>query len=63
MKYMFASDIHGSAYYCKKMLEAYEQEKADRLILLGQIHIMVPETICRRVCSKRSYCNAQRKEG
>ena len=37
MKYMFASDIHGSAYYCKKMLEAYEQEKADRLILLGDI--------------------------
>lgn len=27
MKYMFASDIHGSAYYCKKMLEAYEQER------------------------------------
>lgn len=37
MKYMFASDIHGSAYYCRKMLEAYEQEKADRLILLGDI--------------------------
>ena len=35
MKYMFASDIHGSAYYGKKMLEAYEKEKADRLILLG----------------------------
>ena len=25
MKYMFASDIHGSAYYCRKMLEAYEK--------------------------------------
>lgn len=25
MKYMFASDVHGSAYYCRKMLEAYEQ--------------------------------------
>ena len=32
MKYMFASDIHGSAYYCKKMLEAYDKEKADRLL-------------------------------
>ena len=21
MKYMFASDIHGSAHYCRKMLE------------------------------------------
>ncbi|HIZ65371.1 MAG TPA: phosphodiesterase [Candidatus Blautia pullicola] len=37
MKYMFASDIHGSAYYGKKMLEAYEKEKADRLILLGDL--------------------------
>ena len=23
MKYMFASDVHGSAYYCRKMLDAY----------------------------------------
>ena len=29
MKYMIASDIHGSAYYCEKMLEALEKEKAD----------------------------------
>ena len=26
MKYMFASDIHGSAYYCRKMLDAFEKE-------------------------------------
>ncbi len=37
MKYMFASDIHGSAYYCRKMLEAYEKEEADRLVLLGDL--------------------------
>ena len=37
MKYMFASDIHGSAYYCRKMLEAYEKEGAARLVLLGDI--------------------------
>ena len=37
MKYMFASDIHGSAYYCRKMLEAFELEKADRLVLLGDL--------------------------
>lgn len=34
---MFASDIHGSAYYCEKMIEAYHKEKADRLILLGDL--------------------------
>ena len=37
MKYMFASDIHGSAYYCRKMLEAYEKEGAKRLVLLGDL--------------------------
>ena len=37
MKLMFASDIHGSAYYCRKMVEAYQAEKAVRLILLGDI--------------------------
>ena len=37
MKYFIASDIHGSAYYCEKMLDAYRREGADRLILLGDI--------------------------
>ena len=37
MKYMIASDIHGSAWYCRKMMEALEKEQADRLILLGDL--------------------------
>jgi putative phosphoesterase len=37
MKLMIASDIHGSAYYCDKMLEAYKREGADKLLLLGDI--------------------------
>ena len=37
MKYMIASDLHGSDYYCDKMLEAFDKEGADRLILLGDI--------------------------
>ena len=37
MKYMFASDIHGSAYYCRKLLEAYQKSGAERLILLGDL--------------------------
>ena len=37
MKIMIASDIHGSAYYCKKMIETFENEKASRLLLLGDI--------------------------
>lgn len=37
MKLMIASDIHGSAYYCRQLLQAFEREEADRLLLLGDI--------------------------
>lgn len=37
MKLMIASDIHGSAFYCEKMLEAFKRENADRLLLLGDL--------------------------
>ncbi|MBQ9758103.1 MAG: phosphodiesterase [Clostridia bacterium] len=37
MKLFIASDIHGSLYFCKKMLDAFKGEKADRLLLLGDI--------------------------
>ncbi len=37
MKMMIASDIHGSAYYCDLLLRAFGAEKADRLLLLGDI--------------------------
>ncbi|HEX3025869.1 MAG TPA: phosphodiesterase [Clostridia bacterium] len=35
MKLFFIADIHGSAYYLKKTLAVYEQEKADYLVILG----------------------------
>ena len=37
MKLMIASDIHGSAYYCAKLLEAWKKEQPDKLLLLGDI--------------------------
>lgn len=37
MKLFIASDIHGSAYYCKKLIDAFHKEKADRILLLGDI--------------------------
>lgn len=37
MRVLIASDIHGSAYYCNALLEAYRCEKADRLLLLGDL--------------------------
>ena len=37
MKFVIASDIHGSAFWCKKLLEVVEAEKPDHLLLLGDI--------------------------
>ena len=37
MKLFIASDIHGSALYCGKLIEGYKREKADRMLLLGDI--------------------------
>ena len=37
MKWMIASDLHGSYYYAQKMIEAFEGQKADRLLLLGDL--------------------------
>ncbi len=37
MKWMIASDLHGSAYYCGELLRAYRKEGAERLILLGDL--------------------------
>ena len=37
MKFMIASDIHGSAHFCRLLIDAYNRENADRLIILGDI--------------------------
>ena len=37
MKLMIASDIHGAAGFCGELLRAWDREKADRLLLLGDI--------------------------
>lgn len=37
MKLLIASDIHGSSYYCELLLKAFQNEKADRLLLLGDL--------------------------
>ena len=37
MKWFIASDIHGSAFYCKELLKAFEEENADKILLLGDI--------------------------
>ena len=37
MKILIASDIHGSAKYCEQLLNAAAAEKADKILLLGDI--------------------------
>ena len=37
MKYLIASDIHGSASACEAVLQLFEKERCDRLILLGDL--------------------------
>ena len=37
MKWLIASDIHGSALWCRRLLEAWDKEQADRLLLLGDV--------------------------
>lgn len=37
MKLLIASDLHGSAYYCGKLMERIEEEKPDRVLLLGDL--------------------------
>ena len=37
MKLFIASDIHGSEFYCRKLIGAYKREEADKMLLLGDI--------------------------
>ena len=37
MKLLIASDIHGSAYYTERLMEAVKKENPDKVILLGDL--------------------------
>ena len=37
MKFVIASDIHGSAYWCGKLMDLMEREQPDKLLLLGDL--------------------------
>ena len=37
MKWMIASDLHGSYFYAQQMQQAFAREHADRLLLLGDL--------------------------
>ena len=42
MKLLIISDIHGSSYYAKKILEIRERENSDKIILLGDLYYHGP---------------------
>lgn len=42
MRIVIASDIHGSAYFANKLKERFLEEKAEQLILLGDIYYHGP---------------------
>ena len=37
MKILIASDIHGSALFCRRLMEAWDREEPDRVLLLGDL--------------------------
>ena len=37
MKFMIASDLHGSLSYAEKMFRRYDEEKPEKLLLLGDL--------------------------
>ena len=46
MKWMIASDLHGSYYYAQQLQQAFEREQADRLLFLGDLLYQAPATTC-----------------
>ena len=60
MKIMIASDIHGSAYYCRQLLEQYRKEKPDKLLLLGDILYHGPRNdLPREILCVRGNCDTE----
>lgn len=42
MKLLIISDIHGSSYYAKKILEIQKRENPDKIVLLGDLYYHGP---------------------
>lgn len=49
MKVMFISDLHGSYYWANRAIEKYHEEKADKLIILGDILYHGPRNVYLRI--------------
>ena len=63
MNVWIASDIHGSALYCRKSLDLMEKRGADRLVPLGTCCTMAPERPAGGIRSQGGLCHAEQREG
>ncbi len=57
MKYLVVSDIHGSSYYANKINEIFNKEKADKIILLGDLYYHGPRNPLTREYNPAEVCN------
>ena len=57
MRYLVVSDIHGSGYYANKINEIFNKEKADKIILLGDLYYHGPRNPLTREYNPAEVCN------
>ena len=62
MKWMIASDLHGSAYYCRKMLEAFEREGATGCSCWATCSTTAPATTCPESTPQGGHPPAEREK-
>ena len=59
MKFLIASDIHGSAAWCRRLLDALDREQPDRLLLLGDVLIAMLNPLASSIIAVRGNCEAE----
>lgn len=57
MKLLIISDIHGSSYYAKMIPEIFKLEKADEIIILGDLYYHGPRNHLPKDYSPMDVCN------
>lgn len=57
MKYLVVSDIHGSLFYANKILELINNEKVDKVILLGDLYYHGPRNPLPIEYNPKEVCN------
>ena len=57
MKLLIISDIHGSSYYAKMIPEIFKLEKADGIIILGDLYYHGPRNPLPKDYSPMDVCN------